>query len=487
MVHFAFIDIFLIILYFSAIIWVGYRSRGGQRGTSGSENPGEADFLLAGRTLTLPVFVATLVSTWYGGILGTGEYSYSFGLASWVIFGAPYYVFALIFALFLAGRVRETGLLTIPDKLACHYGQPAALLGALLVFLLVTPAPYLLMLGVLAQLIFGLPLSLTLLLVTLTSIIYLIKGGFRANVMVNLVEFLLMFLGFFLIIGFALHSYGGPAFLRHNLPPVNLTWTGGNPPQFILVWFFIALWTLVDPGFHQRCYAARDSATARRGILVSILFWMLFDFLTTTTGLYARAVLPRLESPIFSYPLLAERLLPPVAKALFFIGLLATIMSTLSSYAFIGGMTIGNDIAGRLARWRRDREAGTQPGGRDATHPAAIDALVKRWTQIGLLLASLYGILLALALPSVVRIWYAVGTTCIPGLLLPVLAGYMPGLVLKPRYAFAAMLGGWLLSLTWLLWGVLHPSGYWWGIEPMYPGLALSLLIGLAGIRRTRM
>lgn len=485
MISFAPIDIVLIILYFAIILWIGFRSRsetagtepggsesaagGSEKSASGSEKA--ADFLLAGRTLTLPMFVASLVSTWYGGILGTGEFSYTYGVASWVMFGAPYYLFALLFAFFLAGRVRASGLVTIPDKLAQHYGQPAGLLGALLVFLLVTPAPYLLMLGVLAQLIFGLPLPLALLLTALVSLIYLAKGGFRSNVAVNLAEFMLMFAGFILIVGFAFFRFGGLSFLKANLPAVNLTWHGGNPPQYILVWYFIGLWTLVDPGFHQRCSAARDSATARRGILVSILFWMLFDFLTTTTGLYARAVLPVLESPIFSYPLLAERLLPAAAKGLFFIGLLATVMSTLSSYVFIGGMTIGNDVAGRILRMRGKEERGA----------------AERWTRIGLLLASIYGIVLALTLPSVVRIWYAVGSACIPGLLLPLMASYWPGIVLRPRFALAAMLGGWLLSMSWLMWGMAHGGSYWWGLEPMYPGLLLSLLIGMAGIRRVRL
>ncbi len=485
MISFAPIDIVLIILYFAIILWIGFRSRsetagtepggsekaagGSEKSASGSETA--ADFLLAGRTLTLPMFVASLVSTWYGGILGTGEFSYTYGVASWVMFGAPYYLFALLFAFFLAGRVRASGLVTIPDKLAQHYGQPAGLLGALLVFLLVTPAPYLLMLGVLAQLIFGLPLPLALLLTALVSLIYLAKGGFRSNVAVNLAEFMLMFAGFILIVGFAFFRFGGLSFLKANLPAVNLTWHGGNPPQYILVWYFIGLWTLVDPGFHQRCSAARDSATARRGILVSILFWMIFDFLTTTTGLYARAVLPVLESPIFSYPLLAERLLPAAAKGLFFIGLLATVMSTLSSYVFIGGMTIGNDVAGRILRMRGKEERGA----------------AERWTRIGLLLASIYGIVLALTLPSVVRIWYAVGSACIPGLLLPLMASYWPGIVLRPRFALAAMLGGWLLSMSWLVWGMAHGGSYWWGIEPMYPGLLLSLLIGMTGIRRVRL
>ncbi len=102
------------------------------------------------------------------------------------------------------------------------------------------------------------------------------------------------------------------------------------------------------------------------------------------------------------------------------------------------------------------------------------------------MLAAIYGIVLALTLPSVVKIWYAVGTACIPGLLLPVVASYTPGITLKPRSAFAAMLGGWLVAVIWLVWGAGHDGFYWWGIEPMYPGLALSLLIGLTGIRRAR-
>ena len=116
------------------------------------------DFLLAGRTLTLPMFVATLVSTWYGGILGVGEFSYRYGISNWVVFGAPYYVFALLFALLLAKRIRATNHLTIPDKLEASYDRRTALLGGVLTFFLITPAAYVLMVGILIQLVFGLDL-----------------------------------------------------------------------------------------------------------------------------------------------------------------------------------------------------------------------------------------------------------------------------------------------------------------------------------------
>jgi len=100
----------------------------------GDENRVRTIFLLAGRTLTLPVFVATLVSTWYGGILGVGEYSYRFGISNWVVFGVPYYIFALVFALFLAKKVRATNLFTIPDRLEQAYDKRTAIAGAILTF-----------------------------------------------------------------------------------------------------------------------------------------------------------------------------------------------------------------------------------------------------------------------------------------------------------------------------------------------------------------
>ncbi len=459
-IHLGGLDTAIVLVYFACIVYIGYRA-----GKRRKDDP--ADFFLAGRTLTLPLFVATLVSTWYGGILGVGEFSYVHGASNWVVFGLPYYIFAVLFAMFLAKRIRATNLATIPDKLAASYDRKTSLLGSVLTFILVTPAAYVLMLGVLVQLMFGMNLALSVILATGLTIWYLFSGGFRSDVWVNAFEFIMMFAGFAAMIFFAFRMYGGFSFLEAHLPQTHLTWHGGNSLQYIAVWFFIALWTLVDPAFHQRCYAAKDGRTAQRGILVSVLFWFCFDFLTTVTGLYARAALPGLEEPMFSYPLLAEITLPDVAKGLFYVGLLATIMSSLSSLMFISAMTIGNDIAGRL------------------TKDIQRDLVVQRWTKIGLVLAGAFAVGLALLMPSVVSIWYTIGTTIIPGLLIPLMASYFDGLRIPKTYAFNAMLFGWLTSTGSLLYGVLNSEGggsnYWLGIEPMYPGLVVAILIWAAG------
>ena len=61
-----------------------------------SRTSSSLEYLLAGRRLTLWPFVATLVSTWYGGVLGVGEYSFRHGISNWLVMGVPYYLAAAV-------------------------------------------------------------------------------------------------------------------------------------------------------------------------------------------------------------------------------------------------------------------------------------------------------------------------------------------------------------------------------------------------------
>ncbi len=466
MITLAFSDIAIIVLYFAGVVFVGFRTVRRARGT-------EEDFLLAGRTLTLPIFIMTLVSTWYGGILGVGEFTYRYGIANWVVQGLPYYVFAAVFALLFAERVRATNLYSIPDKLAASYDRRTAIAGSFLTFILMTPAPYILMLSVFLQMLFGWSLLLSLIVTAIVAVSYLYLGGFRSDVETDVIEFILMFIGFAVILPYAFGHYGGAAFLQSHLPPLHLTWNGGNSTQYIIVWFFIALWTLVDPAFHQRCYAAKSGSVARKGILLSIPFWCLFDFMTVTAGLYARAALPGLSQPVMAYPLLAEAVLPPVAKGLFYVGMLATIMSTLNTLAFVSAQTLGRDI---WLRWRRPEQFLRGEG----VHGEGTSL---RATKIGLILSFLLSVALAIAIPSVVQIWYTIGTVIIPGLLIPIVAGYIPRFAIDSRTALFAMVSGVAVSGIWLVLRYLPSMGdaYPFGVEPMYPGLGVSIAVWAFG------
>jgi SSS family solute:Na+ symporter len=432
-----------LLLYAGALVAVAWRTR--TRGT--------LDYLLAGRRVTTPAFVATLVATWYGGVLGVGEYSYRYGISNWLVFGLPYYLAALLFAFGLAERARRSAGLSIPDQLRSSYGPAAARTGAALVLLMTVPAAYVLMLGELSFTYLGVPLAWAVVACTAFTILYVVAGGFRTVVGTNAVQFVLMFAAFGLLLPLAIHRIGGLGALWRALPPEALTWDGGMGLQFVLVWYFIALQTLVEPTFYQRCYAARTPRVARNGVLISIGFWVLFDFLTTFSGLAARALLPDLSQPVLSYPALGRLVLPPMANAFFAVGLFATVMSTAHSYLFLAAATVGHDVVPAVVRGVDER----------------------RWTMAGLVAAGAAAVALALTLRSVVAIWHDVGSVVTSALLLPLVLTHAPQRFrFRPSFALAAMVTATLLSTAWIL-SRSADGSYLLGLEPIFPALLAAL------------
>jgi SSS family solute:Na+ symporter len=427
-----------------------------------------AEYLVMGRRLALPSFVATLVSTWYGGVLGVGEYSYRYGISNWLVFGVPYYIGAALFALVLARRARRSELYTVPDQLARAYGRPAALIGAGVIQVLSSPAPYVLMLGVLLQMIFGWSLATAVLVGVFFSTAYSFRGGMRSVVNADNLQFVLMFAGFLVALPLLAARFGGIEFLRAHLPASHFVWHGGNAPQYVFVWYFIALQTLVEPTFYQRCFAARDERTAQRGVLISIGFWMLFDFLTTFTGMYARALMPALENPAASYPALAVAFLPPVVQGVFYLGLLATVMSTVDGYTFIGGVNFGRDL---IWRWRGSTD----------------ESRVNRYVQIGFLFTALISIVLALYFRSAVDLWHDVGSVGVPALLLPLGSSYSARWRMRPGAAAWSMAVSGAVALGWLLSRNLPGAGgrYFLSLEPIYAGLIVSAVFWMCGRQGT--
>ena len=448
----------LIVAYFAFLAVVWARRRGARSAA--------LEYLVAGRRVTLPAMVASLVATWYGGILGVGEYSWRYGLSNWLVFGVPYYLGALLFAWLFARRARQAALYPIPDLLDRHYGRGPALLGALTVFVTSAPAAYVLMLGTLFAAMFGLQLVPCVIAAAVLSLFYIDRGGLRTVVLTEQVQFVLMYLGFIVLLGFLIARHGGPGFLAAALPATHLTWHGGNPPQAILVWYFIALSTLVDPAFWQRAYAARDPGVAQKGVLISVGFWMLFDFLTTTSGLYARALLPQLADPVQAFPELARITLPPLALGLFYLAMIATVMSTVDAYGFIAAGTVGRDLIWRL---RGDPDEERLPA----------------YTRIGLVVTAVFASALALASRSVIGLWHDIGSITTPALLLPVGTALLARGRVGPRWTGTAMAAALGVSLTWVLIESFPAAGaagaYPFAIEPIYAGLGVSLAIYAAG------
>ncbi len=448
MMDFHFLDKMIMGTYVLVIIYVGIIRK---RNVESSEE----NFILSGRRLSITGFVATLVTTWYGAILGIGENTFLYGIQTWFIFSFPYYIFALAYAFWIAPKIRKSRSISIPDNFRDVYGERAGILSALILSFLASPAPYLLGMGFVIQFMFGLELGMALMISTIFSAIYVWNGGFGAVVRTDLIQFILMFAGFFILLGYLWHNIQSPILMIKDLPDSYLDPLGGNTLQYILAWFFLAAWTFIDPGFFQRCAAANAPAMAQRGILISILFWAIFDCLTITCALYAVGTIQQGQAAL-TFPLLALDVLPIGVFGLFMTGIIATLMSTIDSLGLLSAISFGRDILWRIQSDNRTLD--TVP-----------------FIRKGLVIISFLSLVLAYLLPSIVQLFYAIGSVLIPGLILPFLNTIRKHpLAMKGAQAVRWMGIPIIISMSWYIISTIKGAPFL-GIEPFYPGILSSI------------
>jgi SSS family solute:Na+ symporter len=428
------IDIAVVALFVTAILALGFSARLRQNSV--------LEYLTAGRNLTLPAFVATLVSTWYGGILGVGESVGSYGVGTWLLLGVPYYVFALAYAFWLAPKVRDAHQISIPERLAQRWGKSVGLLAAALVFILAVPAAHVLMLGSLVAQFTGWPLTWSVSGAALIGILLLYKGGLLADVRMGLLAFIGMYAGFAVMVAACiLRSPPALAFAAIDNKEL-LSFTGGTHWPMILSFFILGAWTFVDPAFHQRAASAASPEVARRGVLISVGFWLLFDILSITSALYALALLHPLPEKLAVYPALAEKVLPPGLKAIFLCGILGTIASAMVGYTLISGATFGREFIARL-------------------NPTWPEEKVKASIRFGLVLAMCLAVPVALQVDSVVDLWYSWAGAMVGALLIPVLVSYLrTSKGSSNGFVFASMLVAAAASLGWMEYGLRTNNPY---------------------------
>tara|TARA_B000000609_G_C24179210_1_gene356563 strand:- start:347 stop:1726 length:1380 start_codon:yes stop_codon:yes gene_type:complete len=440
----------IVIISIIAILYIGLKTK---------SKPNSNSYLFAGRKLTLFPFVATLVSTWYGGILEIGRFSYENGIVTWLIFGFSYYIAAYIFSSFIAPKIITKNIQTIPVLIEKAYGKVAAIISIVLILFISSTAPYLKILSSIFQFLWPINNFVGITIGAIISLIYVFKGGFNSIIRTDKIQFIFMYLGFIVMLISAYVNYGGIDFLINNTPqntfsiPGNLNW------NTILIWGLIALVTFIDPSFYQRTFAGQSIKTVKSGIRLSILCWMVFDGLTVFTGIYASAILSDSinENP---YLLLSQLLLPSFFQGIFIISLLFIVLSTIDSFSFISAYTFGKDLLNIVKI------------------PIINNFSIKTKTQIGLLFTSIISIILAYNFNEVIDIWYTSGSFAVSVLLLPILFYLYDKKFCYPLFNMICSL---CITFGWFSYGMINKQFgypiYPLNLEPMFPGLFTSIFI----------
>ncbi|AHK18842.1 sodium/panthothenate symporter [Yersinia similis] len=197
----------------------------------------------------------------------------------------------------------------------------------------------------------GVPYDTGLLIFGISIALYTSFGGFRASVLNDALQGLVMLVGTILLLVAVIHAAGGlhkaVETLQH-IDPALVSPQGGD--QILDVPFMASFWILVCfgviglPHTAVRCISYRDSKAVHRGIILGTIVVAILMFGMHLAGALGRAVLPDLKIPDQVIPTLMITVLPPFAAGIFLAAPMAAIMSTINAQLLQSSATIVKDL-----------------------------------------------------------------------------------------------------------------------------------------------
>ena len=372
----------------------------------------------------------------------------------------------LVLGLFLARRVRREGAVTLPEIVGRYYGESARrAAGALVVaseiawFALLTEATQVVLTAA-----FGLAPLTAILISTAAFVAYTALGGQYAVVRTDLLQYGLMLVG---IPGIALVSAMRGAHGLSGLPeelwrfPTSSVF-GARDVLGMLV--LIGLPHLVGSDVYAKLLSCRDEDTARRATLLAAGSKVLFGFSVAAIALAARKALPPLDAAggASALPYAVIGFAPPALSAIVLVSLVATMQTSADVVLLSATAVTARDLAPPLL-------GRPLPLSSARLLPPVFGAL---------------GLATALSLNrdvlETLKLGYSIFAA---GLILPVLAAFLPGrLRVAPRAAIAAMIAGGATAVV----GRFAPGAFA-GWDPVIAGTGVNAAVlaaaGLSGRR----
>ncbi|KML44547.1 sodium:proline symporter [Cytobacillus firmus] len=311
------------------------------------------DFMVAGRSLPLFVVMGTLLATFVGSgtVVGGASFIYQYGPFA-AIFNLSGGIVGAIILYFIASKIRQIEIYTVPDLLERRFGKAALYISSvIIIFAFVGITAYQFTGGAyVLQLTTGIPLEVGAIIMCALVIFLTVSGGLFSVAYSDALSAVLIIIGFLFGVPFALNAVGGFEGLALSLPEVNKTWNGGlSFPQ--LLGFFLPLFLLVlgDQNMYQRFSAAKDPDVARKstiGFFVGNIFVISLTIILATTSI---VLFPEIK-PDTAILSLAIDGVPLVVGLLILCSAVAFIITTATSYLLSASGNIVSDLIQRSSK-----------------------------------------------------------------------------------------------------------------------------------------
>lgn len=422
------------------------------------------DFLVAGRTLTAPVLVGTLLATWIGSgdIFSVSDLSYNHGYSSLIGSGGGWIGILIVF--FIAGRVRRFGQFTVPDILEARYNKWARILAtATTIIAYVTIVSYQFRGGgwVLNIITEGkITEKQGIILVAFFVITYTLLAGMISVAYLDIFNGIIMVVGISLALPFLIHHVGGMDYILAHVTPRknpilgNMTWI-----QALGYFFPTLLLALGNGNMYQRFFSAKNEQEARKSVigwfLGVIVLGVTLQSLAVVGSSYFKGLVAKEAGKIIV--LVAFKGVPAAIGCALMAAIVAIIVSTANSFLLVPATNVVRDIYQRFI------------------NPNLPDKKMILFSRLTVIVLGLIAYSLISFFPRILDAAYAAYTIYGAGITPALMAVFFWKRATVNGGIFS-ILGGMVTTIIWEVTNKIqghHPLG----IPAVYPALICSLLL----------
>ncbi len=422
------------------------------------------DFLVAGRKLTAPVLVGTLLATWIGSgdIFSVADLSYHHGYSS--LIGSAGGWLGIIIAYFLAGRVRRFGQFTVPDILEARYNKWARLLATI-----TTIIAYVVIVsyqfrggGWVINIITEGKISYQAAMIIMAGfvILYTLTAGMLSVAYLDIINGIIIIGGVFLAVPFLINSGGGIANITANLParahPIL-----GNMSLTTAMGYFIPtlLLALGNANMYQRFFSAKNEKEAKKSVIGWVIGVIILGIAIQSLAVIGSSMfkgLTKVEAGKIIL-LVAHKGVPLIVGCLLIAAIIAVVISTANSFLLVPATNVMRDIVQRFLK------------------PKISDKSMVLGTRVTLVILGILSYLLIGFFPRILQAAYAAYTIYGAGLTPAIMATFFWKRATTKAGVISISAG---MSVT-IVWEVINKvTGHLpLGVPAVYPALISSVVL----------
>jgi SSS family solute:Na+ symporter len=422
------------------------------------------DFLVAGRKLTAPVLVGTLLATWIGSgdIFSVADLSYHHGYSS--LIGSAGGWLGIIIAYFLAGRVRRFGQFTVPDILEARYNRWARLLATITTIIAyITIVSYQFrgggwVINIITE--DKISMQTAMIIMAVFVILYTLTAGMLSVAYLDMINGIIIIGGILLTIPFLIKAGGGIANITANLParadPIL-----GNMSLTTAMGYFIPtlLLALGNANMYQRFFSAKNEKEAKKSVIGWVIGVIILGVAIQSIAVIGSSMfkgLPTTESGKIIL-LVAHKGVPLVIGCILLAAVIAIVVSTANSFLLVPATNVMRDIVQRFIK------------------PKISDKGMVLGTRVTLVILGILSYLLVNFFPRILQAAYAAYTIYGAGLTPAIMATFFWKRATTKAGVISISAG---MSVT-VVWEVINKvTGHLpLGVPAVYPALISSVVL----------